>query len=239
MERGREFRLNTRTVAFMVTLVCCSLFAQTIGEAQVRSKLPPYLRDDPYLVELDKILEEWNAAKLSLPKKSALAAKFEKRLEETVGRGRYPYQTADWAEQMRKRFAGLREELKPERKINDQASLVLALLFNKGLADLKKQVPTANVREELHLPVFLIFSSAQEAVIATRREIDLDAIIASLFGWWTTTWPFCDRTVFGRKDDDPWRNVRRSKNTRNGSGVWRRRSESDRGSKESTIGATG
>lgn len=182
-----------RTVALAATVFCCCFFGLSLAEAQVRGKLPTQFRDDSYVVELDKMFEEWNAFKLSLPKRSSLAPIFEKRLKEIVTKKRYLYQTEDWAQGMRKRFADLKEELKPERKINDPAAQLLLLFLIKDLSDFKKQVPVAKVREELHLPVFLIFSSAQQEVkAADRLAIDSVAIVGSLLGWWTTIWPFCD-----------------------------------------------
>ncbi len=77
--------------------------------------------------------------------------------------------------------------------MTDPAARLLVLLFMKDLADFRKQVAVGKVREELNLPVFLVFASAQQEVIAAKRpEIDSDAVIKGLLSWWTTTWPFCD-----------------------------------------------
>lgn len=185
--------LQVKWAAVLAAFLLAALVAPGGGAAQVRPLLPTPYKDDPYVAELVKILDEWNAKTLVLPSKGDLKERFEKRLSEVLKARRYSYQDEAWVKEMRARFDKMPSFVKPELRIDAASQLTLTVLFLKDIAVLQKQMKAAQVREALMLPVFLVFGTAQNAAKeAKKAEIESTQMTASLLYWWTTTWPFCD-----------------------------------------------
>ncbi|SRR6266542_2070459 len=178
-----------KAVAVVATAFSFAVSAAYYTGAQ---ELPKHLADDPYVIELNKIFQQWNTHDLNLPPKSKLRPLFEKRLGEIVGEHRYSYQNAYWASGMQKQFDLLPEQLKPGKALDSRAQVVLVLLFLKDKAAFEQRVSADRVRDELNLPLFLILSSAQEIAVQNGAQtVGTDSAIKALLGWWTTIWPFC------------------------------------------------
>lgn len=185
---------TTKAAAYFVVILFFSVVQASLGQAQILTKLPPgELKKDPYVVKLDKMFVEWNTGRLQLPPKSKLQPFFEDRLKKIMEEKKYAYQDQKWAKTMRKKFEVLPEAVKPEKQLSNGAQALLVLLFSKGLADFKARVQLQKVREEMNLPLFMVFGHAQvETAKAGEAEIEFGRIINSLFLWWTTIWPFCE-----------------------------------------------
>ena len=170
-----------------------SFAAPGATSGEVRTQLAPQFRSDPYITELDKILEEWNSGRLRFPEKSELAKRLDGRLKRILSTKRYSYQTEEWAKALRVRFDSLSSDLRPERKLTDPAALILMYLFVEGLEQFRKEVSADKAREELMLPIFMILGRAQEiAKSLDRAQMDSRIVLPSLNSWWTSIWPFCD-----------------------------------------------
>jgi hypothetical protein len=160
--------------------------------------IPQGFQKDPYVVELQKMIEEWNGGSLMLPSKSMVIQELQNRTKEVTQRPpaqRYGYETAAWAAQMLKQTSDLPEKLTRELPIDNPATSVLLLLYIKNLNSFKTEVKAiSEVRPKLQSPLFLILATAQSTALSLKRKaIDADAVVRSVSSWWTTVWPICDK----------------------------------------------
>lgn len=183
-----------RLVALVATLIFSVLMAPLGAEAQnIRPLLPTPYRDEPYVNELLKMFEEWNAKSLVLPEKAKLRVPFEQRLKIVLGRKKYAYQDEGWAKDMRAKFEAMPAVVKAELPLSAAPQATLTALYLKDTASFRKEVAFPKVREQLMLPLFLILGKAQEEAKDKKRSaIESFSVDQSLFFWWTTSWPFCD-----------------------------------------------
>jgi len=163
------------------------------AQGQILKQLPQDLSGDPYAIELATMLDRWNQSTLELPRKSELKPVLRSRVAEVVKIRKYSYETEPWEGKILIQFEELPELLRPEKKLDTSAAMVLMLLFLKGRADFEHQVTLDEFRGELRLPLFLILGRGQ-ALAKTDKLATLDSytISKSLLDWWTTVWPFCN-----------------------------------------------
>jgi hypothetical protein len=186
----RKTAAISAAVFFLLTLIANHVQAQA-NQPSIIQQLPEQLSQDPFVAEFVRILDQWNDLKLDLPSKSALRPVLERRLSETVKLKRYPYETESWQNSILKKFDGLPAQVRPEKRLDTSAEMILVLLFLKGRDEFERQVvKPEGVRKELDLPLFLVLGSAQETA-KTRTTIDSNSVSRSLLAWWTAVWPFC------------------------------------------------
>jgi len=181
------------TAAFL--LLPHMVYAQ---QASLIAQLPQGFRDDPDVKQLVQLVELWNNKELKLPAKGVLVQRLTLRLDEVVKGKLYSYQTNDWRQDMLGQASNnLPDQLVPASRISNAAALVLVSLFIKNITDFKAQVTATKTqtRAELELPLFLILGTAQSG---KPSEIDAELMIRSVFAWWTTVWPFCDKATPGK-----------------------------------------
>lgn len=155
------------------------------------AQLPQGFQSDPYVTELLQLVNLWNSKDLRLPARDAVMKGLDARVQSVIRSPTYAYQTNTWAQAMLTQAAALPNILVPRATIDDPAALVLVSLFIKDLGQYKKQVPQNAVREQLQTPLFLILARAQQ--MAGQGQINAAIMIRSIFSWWTTVWPFCDK----------------------------------------------
>jgi hypothetical protein len=182
----------------VAVVLAATFFLPVLGSGQeqpaIIQQLPPQLRQDAYVADLAVMLDQWNESRLELGTKTDLRPSLTQRLEQIVMIQRYSYETALWSGGVLKQFDELPNQIRPDKKLDASAEMVLILLFLKDRHDFERHVSLKFLRQELRLPLFLILGRAE--VLARARQaaltVDANTISRSVLDWWTTIWPFCD-----------------------------------------------
>jgi hypothetical protein len=186
----RKTAAKLAAVLFLLTLVANHVQAQA-NQPSIIQQLPQRLSQDQYVAEFAKMLDQWNQLKLELPSRLDLRPVLVDRLSKTVKLGQYPYEIESWKTSILKAFDNLPQQVKPEKRLDTSAEMILVLLFLKGRDEFEKQVGSPKgATKELNLSLFLILGSAQETAKG-NATIDPNSVSRSLLSWWTAVWPFC------------------------------------------------
>ena len=155
-------------------------------------ELPPELREDPYVQEFLKIIDEWNNRTIELPPAEAIRDAFQQRLDRSVKRGENKYATPRWAELKMRQFNALPKTAEPILAFDHDAVVTLTLAFSINLPQVRERFPPDRLQEELTIPTYIVFVQSQDQALKSgSTSITAKAVLAAIFKWWTTTFPFC------------------------------------------------
>jgi len=156
-------------------------------------ELPRELSNDPYMVEFLKITHRWNTGASEFPSFEKLQGQFRDNLKQAEERRPRGYETREWIDQKLQQFDALAEKsARPRLKIDRRAALTLTLAYSINLPLIRERFKLESLERELTLPTYMIFLDAQErATKAKHSYITSDDMFRTMFGWWTTVWPFC------------------------------------------------
>ena len=187
-------RFRTLSVAAVAIAAAFLLLPQKAGAQQpsLTDQLPQGFRDDPYVKELITLVSSWNNKDLKLQPREVIIKQLQQRVDAILRSPRYSYQNNAWAQEMIKQASDL-PMVGPKVRVSDPAASVLMALFIKDLDQYKRDVKLDAVKEQLQTPFYLILSRAQALLRPDAQIIDVATMIRSVFSWWTTVWPFCDK----------------------------------------------
>jgi hypothetical protein len=156
-------------------------------------ELPRELSSDPYIMEFLKIMYKWNTGASEFPSFEKLRGKFRDNLKQAEERRPHGYETREWVDKKLQQFDALAEKsAHPQLKIDRRAAQTLTLAYLINLPLIRERFALESLESELTLPTYVIFLDAQErASKAEHQYITSDDMIRTIFGWWTTVWPFC------------------------------------------------
>lgn len=154
--------------------------------------IPAELVQDAYVGEFTHFLESWNAREARFPPKAEIRSAFSAMLDHAVSTKEFGYEENAWVNKHLQRFAELPDHLVPRLTLDRTAAEILTLAFSINLPTIRDRIDSDQVEKTITLPAYLILGEAQKVALARNSNmIQAEHILASIFEWWTSAWPFC------------------------------------------------
>ena len=170
---------------FVLGLVLLLLFGVAIGHAQ----------ETDHLQMFRQLLNDWNAGKLVLSKKS-LEPYFEGELKRRLTVRQFGYENEDWAKKRRAMWKSLDSEVARIVPISKQGRMLLVGYFAYNLEQYRAIFPVTAAKNDLQMKGALILGPAQKSVLQKQLNIiDVRSLLEAMANNETFTWPDSEPSV--------------------------------------------